>query len=151
MSFFSIMEPAPPRPGLPGRAAARFLRAALALSFAVSLSDRFGAFGPYGAKGVSWGDWSVFVAFSAKLTFWMPGSLRLAAAWTSTIAEFVLGLGLLVPGWTSWAATGSGLLLALYAASLAGAYGWAAPFDYSVWTASGAAFYLAAMTRRPKR
>jgi len=137
-----------PRSDPPARAAAWFLRGALALSFAVSLADRFGAFGKYGAKGVSWGNWSVFLAFSAKLTFWMPAVLRPAAAWISTIAELVLGLGLLVPAWTSRAAAASGILLALYAGSLAGAYGWAAPFDYSVWTASGAAFFLAAMTRR---
>jgi len=142
------MNSALPRPDTPTRAAAWYLRVALALSFAVSLADRFGVFGPYGAKGVSWGNWSVFMAFSAKLTFWMPTLLRPAAAWISTVAEVVLGLGLLIPVWTSRAAAATGVLLALYAASLAGSYGWAAPFDYSVWTASGAAFYLAAVTRR---
>ena len=33
-----------------------FLRLALGMTFLVSIADRFGVFGPYGARNVSWGD-----------------------------------------------------------------------------------------------
>jgi len=33
-----------------------FLRLALAVTFLVSVADRFGWLGPYGTRNVSWGD-----------------------------------------------------------------------------------------------
>ena len=127
------------------------MRIALSTSFATSLGDRFGLFGKYGTPEVTWGSWAGFVYFTGKLTFWLPSWLRLQAAYVSTGIEVVLCVLLLVPLWTRPVATVAGILLTIYAVSLAGAYGFLASSSYSVWTAAGAAFLLAtfAIKARP--
>jgi hypothetical protein len=40
---------------------AGMLRIAIGLNFGLAVLDRFGVFGPFGAAGVSWGDWAHFV------------------------------------------------------------------------------------------
>ena len=39
----------------------------LAVEFAGAVADRFGAFGPPGHALVSWGDWSAFLDYTARL------------------------------------------------------------------------------------
>ena len=52
--------------------ASAFLRFALGTTFLVSIADRFGWLGPYGAKNVSWGDWAHFVQYVAVLNWFFP-------------------------------------------------------------------------------
>jgi len=63
-----------------------FARIALGASFLSAVADRFGLWGPYGAKNVSWGlgiktpfDYSVFSAAAAAflLAFWEPDRFTL--------------------------------------------------------------------------
>lgn len=129
-------------------AAEWFLRVALSTSFLTSLGDRYGVFGKYGTPGVTWGSWEGFLFFAGKLTFWLPGLLRPAAAYTSTLLEIILSILLLIPFGTRLVASVAGALLTVYAVSLAFAYGFLASSSYSVWTAAGGAFLLAAVSTR---
>lgn len=73
-----------------------FLRLALGITFLVSVADRFGALGPYGAKNVSWGDWNHFVRYVAILNWFVPEALIPALSVLETTIETALGVALLV-------------------------------------------------------
>lgn len=122
-----------------------FLRIALAAGFLSAVADRFGIWGEPGADGIAWGDWYYFSLYSQELTGYLPTFLHEPAAWAATAAEVVLGIGLLV-GWKlRYFALASGVLLLLFALSMALAFGIKSPLDYSVFTASAGAFVLAAI------
>src|SRR3954462_4964195 len=72
-----------------------FARFALAVSFLSAVADRFGLWGPYGAKNVSWGDFAHFVEYTGAVTSLFPSSLTVSFAWAATIAETLLGILLL--------------------------------------------------------
>ena len=44
-----------------------FLRLALGVSFLSAVGDRFGPWGAFGQSNVAWGDFSHFIAYTAKL------------------------------------------------------------------------------------
>ena len=132
----------------PKTAAEWFLRIGLAVSFLSAGADRIGLWGSPGAPGVSWGDWSHFRAYSDHLNAWAPAAIRPALAWAATAAEMGLGVGLLVPYRTAWTASMAGLLLTTFAITMTFVLGPKPPLDYSVWTAAGASFLLAATARR---
>jgi uncharacterized membrane protein YphA (DoxX/SURF4 family) len=118
------------------------LRVALALTFLYSLADRFGWVGPPGAN-VSWGSFSHFTAYVGTLNWFLPHSLIAALAWFDTSLEAVLSLTLLAGIWLRAVSFVSGLLLLAFATTMSVANGIGAPFQYSVFTASAAAFLLA--------
>jgi uncharacterized membrane protein YphA (DoxX/SURF4 family) len=126
-----------------------FLRIALGASFLSAVADRFGLWGAYGQKNVAWGDFSHFIAYTAKLNWFVPAGLIPMLAWLATIAETVLGFALLVGLFTRAAALLSGGLLMLFALTMSLASGIKAPLDFSVFTASAAAFLLAAQSDYP--
>src|SRR5678809_1589793 len=68
-----------------------FARFALGASFLSAVADRFGLWGPYGAKNVSWGDFSHFVEYTGAVTSLFPSSSRVSFAWAATVAETLLG------------------------------------------------------------
>jgi uncharacterized membrane protein YphA (DoxX/SURF4 family) len=149
----TVTQPASSSPtgaSTPARLAARdgaslFLRWALAAAFLSAVADRFGLWGPPGGPGVSWGNFANFAAYSAKLTFFLPASLGAAAAWAATAAEVVLAVALLLGLFPRATGLLSGLLLLTFALSMAVALRPKAPLDYSVFTASAAAFLLATL------
>ncbi len=51
-----------------------FARFALGASFLSAVADRFGLWGPYGAKNVSWGDFAHFVEYTGAVTSLFPNS-----------------------------------------------------------------------------
>src|ERR1700754_4117019 len=73
-----------------------FARFALGASFLSAVADRFGLWGPYGAKGVSWGNFAHFVEYTGAVTSRFPASLTVSFAWASTAAETLLGILLIV-------------------------------------------------------
>jgi putative oxidoreductase len=77
----------------------------------------------------------------------MPEALRPPTAGIATLAEFALGVGLLVPWRNVWIPAAAGMLLLTFALSMAVTLGPKPPFDYSVFTAAAAAFLLAAVSR----
>lgn len=132
--------------------AARFaLRAALAAGFLSAVADRFGLWGAPGTSGVAWGDWSHFLAYTAKLNWFLPMALMTTVGTVATFAEAGLALLLLVDAWPRYTALASGVLLLLFALSMTVAFGIKAPLGYSVYTGAAAAFYLAATSAvRPR-
>jgi thiosulfate dehydrogenase [quinone] large subunit len=119
-----------------------FLRVAIALSFLSAVADRFGLW----SESVSvWGTWDNFVAYTQIINPWIPDSIITAVALTATVAEIVFALALLIGFKTELVAHLSGLLLLLFALSMTFSVGIKGVFDYSVFSASAAAFALSLM------
>jgi putative oxidoreductase len=125
-------------------AAQWFLRIALAAGFLSAVADRFGLWGPAGAANVAWGAWQPFVDYVAKLNWFAPPASTPILAWAATVAEVVLGIGLLIGWQLRWFALAAGLLLLSFAITMTLALGVKAPLDFSVFAAAGGAFLLAA-------
>mgnify|MGYP002777817618 CR=1 FL=1 len=129
-----------------------FFRLALSAGFLSAVADRFGLWGPAGAEGIAWGNWSAFVAYTGQLTGWLSTQAELTAlaAIVATMLELVLGLLLLVGLKTRFAALLSGLLLLTFALSMTISASSLKPaLDYSVYVASAGAFLLASLNRYP--
>lgn len=120
-----------------------FARLALGTSFLSAVADRFGLWGPYGAKNVSWGNFAHFVEYTGKVTSLFPGSLTVPFAWAATVAETLCGILLIVGFKTRVVSVVSGLLLLSFALGMITGLGLKTPFDYSVFSAAAAAFLLA--------
>jgi len=129
-------------------AAQWFLRVALAAGFLSAVADRFGLWGPVGAPHVAWGAWQPFVDYVAKLNWFAPAALIPVLAWTSSAAEVVLAVGLLVGWQLRWFALASGILLLAFAITMTLALGLKAPLDFSVFVATAGAFLLAVTSYR---
>jgi putative oxidoreductase len=125
-------------------AAQWFLRVALSVGFFSAVADRFGLWGPGGAPNVAWGAWQPFIDYVAKLNWFAPATSIPILAWTSTVAEVVLAIGLLIGWQLRWFALAAGLLLLSFAITMTLALGVKAPLDFSVFAAAGGAFLLAA-------
>jgi putative oxidoreductase len=125
-------------------AAQWFLRIVLAAGFLSAVADRFGLWGRAGAPNVAWGAWQPFVDYVAKLNWFAPSASIPILAWTSTVAEVVLAVGLLIGWQLPWFALAAGLLLLSFAITMTLALGVKAPLDFSVFAAAGGAFLLAA-------
>lgn len=82
----------------PRRWPARLVRWLMAAEFLLAVADRFGWLGGPGSPGVSWGDWSRFVDYTARLTATgsLPHAVPTSLAVAATIAELGIGLGLIV-------------------------------------------------------
>ena len=126
-----------------------FVRLAVGVSFLSAVADRFGFWGPAGQPHAAWGDFSHFQAYTAKLNWFMPSATIPALAWISTGAETLLGAALIGGIYTRVAAFLSGLLLLLFALSMAFALGLEAPLSASVFSASAGAFLLSTCEEYP--
>jgi len=120
-----------------------FARFALGASFLSAVADRFGLWGPYGAKNVSWGDFAHFVAYTGTVMSLFPSSLTVSFAWAATVAETLFGILLIAGFKTRMASVLSGLLLLSFATAMVTGLGIKKPLDYSVFSAAAAAFLLA--------
>src|SRR5574338_590070 len=120
-----------------------FARLALGTSFLSAVTDRFGVWGPHGAKNVSWGDFAHFVEYTSKVTSLFPSSLAVSFAWAATAGETLFGILLIAGLKIRIVSVLSGLLLLLFAMGMVTGLGVKTPFDYSVFSAAAAAFLLA--------
>ncbi len=85
-----------------------FARIALGLGFLLPVGDRLGFMGPPGSEGAAWGDWAHFVAYTHTLMpFLSPGASSVAGT-AATLAELVLGVGLIAGFKTKWMGSGCG-------------------------------------------
>ena len=116
---------------------------ALGASFLSAVADRFGYWGPYGAKNVSWGDFPHFVKYTSAVTCLFPSTLAVPFAWTATVAETLLGILLIIGFRIRMVSVLSGLLLLSFAIAMLTGLGIKPPFDYSIFSAAAAAFLLA--------
>lgn len=117
-----------------------YARAALGIGFLSGVADRFGL---WRGRNVGYGNFDGFIQYTAKVNSFMPASSILFLAWAATIAELVLGILLLLGIWLRWSALASALLLILFGTAMAISFGLKSPLDYSVFSASAAAFLLA--------
>jgi uncharacterized membrane protein YphA (DoxX/SURF4 family) len=120
-----------------------FLRISIAVTMLSAVADRFGFWGKYS----SWGNWENFEKYTRQLTFFLPPMLSKISAYTATFFEIVLPVLLLTGYKLKVSATATGILLSVFAVSMSIASGIKAPFDYSVWVGSAAAFYLASQSK----
>lgn len=120
------------------------LRLALGLTFLYAIADRLGLLGGPGAPNVSWGNFSRFTAYVGTLNWYVPHLFVPALAWVETVLETLLGVALVLGALLRPIAFVSGLLLLSFALTMSVAGGIGAPFAASVFTASAAAFMLAA-------
>lgn len=122
-----------------------YLRLALGVDFLSAVADRFGLWGPPGSNHVAWGDFSKFVAYTAKVDVFTPARTVYLIAWIVTATEILLGVCLILGLFTRVAATVSGILLALFAVGMSLGVGAKSAFNASVFAASAGAFALAAL------
>ena len=126
-----------------------FLRLTLGISFLSAVADRFGLWGLYGEPNVAWGNYARFVAYTAKLNWFLPAAMIPALAIIATVAEIIFGL-LLILGWkTRITALLSGVLLIVFALTMTMALGVKAPLNESVFSAAGGALILATCANFP--
>jgi putative oxidoreductase len=121
-----------------------YARATLGIGFLSGIADRFGL---WRGRNVGYGNFDGFIQYTAKVNSFMPASSILFLAWAATIAELVLGILLLLGIWLRWTAIASALLLILFGTAMAISFGPRSPLDYSVFSASAAAFLLACKER----
>lgn len=121
------------------------MRLALGTGFLSAVVDRFGGWGAYGGRQVSWGDFAHFVVYCGAVNSFLPNIFIAPIAWIATVVEVLLGMALVLGFYTRWAAILSGLLLGAFAMAMSISLGIKAPLNYSVFTASAAAFLLASV------
>lgn len=119
-----------------------FLRLAISIGFLSAVADRFGMW----PKNVSaWGNWQSFVEYTYVINPWFPEAFVPTLAIIATAAEVLFAIFLLIGFKTELFAKLSGILLLIFALSMTFSIGIKAPFDYSVYSASAAAFALSLM------
>ena len=121
------------------RAVFLYARFALGAAFLSGIASRFGLWG----KGVGYGDFAHFEAYTAQVNSFMPKASIPFLAWSATAAELGFGLALIFNFKPKWTALGSAALLALFGIAMAISFGPKEPLDYSVFTASACALLLA--------
>ena len=125
-----------------------YARFALGAAFLSGIADRFGL---YTGRNVGYGDFAGFEAYTAKVNSFMPASTIPFLAWAATVAEFSLGVALILGIWPRWVALASALLLVLFGTAMAISFGIKSPLDYSVFSASAAAVLLALYGSGPEK
>lgn len=116
-----------------------YARIAFGCAFLSAVADRFGLWGKYGG----WGNFANFTKYTAEVNSFMSASVIPFLAWTATIAETLLGIGLILGLWRQWVAAASAVLLAIFGVAMAISFGIKSPMDYSVFSASAGALLLA--------
>jgi uncharacterized membrane protein YphA (DoxX/SURF4 family) len=121
------------------------LRLAIAFSFLSAVADRFGLW----RKEISvWGNWENFLSYTQLINPWVPENLISPVGILATIVEILFALFLIIGYKTEFFAKLSGVLLLFFALSMSFSTGIKGAFDYSVFTASAAAFALSTMKEK---
>ena len=126
------------------RLALLYARLALGAAFLSGIASRFGLWG----KGVGYGDFAHFEAYTAQVNSFMPKASIPFLAWSATVAELTFGLALVAGIKPRWTALGSAALLAVFGIAMAVSFGPKEPLDYSVFSASACALLLALLQPR---
>lgn len=122
-----------------------FLRLALSLSFLSAVADRFGMWG----KEVSaWGNWENFLDYTQVINPWVPSPFIPTLGAIATGAEIIFAFFILIGFKTELFAKLSGFLLLLFALSMTFSTGIKGALDFSVYTASAAAFALSTLKEK---
>src|SRR5260221_9526157 len=132
------------------RIAPLLLRLALGVTLLSAVADRFGIWGPPGAATVAWGDWTHFVAYTAKVNSFLPSALAPALAIVATAAEALLGITLILGIFRRPVAFASAALFALFDGAMTVSFGVKAPLNFFVFVDFAAAFLLGSCPPSPK-
>ena len=125
-----------------------FLRISFSIGFLSAVADRFGLW----YKEVSaWGNWASFVKYTNSLLPFLDYNAASIVGGIATFFEVGLGLALLTKFKTSQIAICSGILLFTFGLSMTIFLNVKAPLDYSVYTASAAAFALSLLAAQNKK
>lgn len=116
-----------------------FLRFSISLGFLSASADRFGM---WPKESSTWGNWDGFLDYTQVLNPWFPNALIPIIGATATAAEIVFAFFLILGFKTELFAKLSAILLLIFALSMTFSIGIKSAFDYSVFTASAAAFAL---------
>lgn len=116
-----------------------FLRFAIAIGFLSAVADRFGM---WNAEVAVWGNWPNFLEYTHLINPWIPEAFIPTLAILATGAEIVFAICLLIGFKTELFAKLSGVLLLLFAVSMTFSTGIKGAFDFSVFSASAAAFAI---------
>lgn len=122
-----------------------FLRLAISIGFLSAVADRFGL---WQSAVAAWGNWESFIAYTQSMLPFVPTSMASVFGSIATGFEILFAFALLVGFKTELVAKLSGYLLLLFAVSMIISFGIKAPLDYSVLTASAAAFGLSTMKEK---
>lgn len=122
-----------------------FLRLAIAFSFLSAVADRYGF---WNKEVTVWGNWDAFLKYTEVINPWFPSAMIPLLGSLATIAEIIFAFCLLIGLKTEFFAKLSGILLLLFALSMTFSIGIKAAFDYSVFSASAAAFALSLMKEK---
>ena len=119
-----------------------FTRLALGLGFLLPVFDRLGFLGPPGSAKAAWGDWDHFVAYTHILMPFTSLYVAHIAGLIATIAECVLGVGLIVGYKVKWMGLGAAAITITFAVFMIASSGIGAPFKYPVFVFTGAGLLL---------
>ena len=122
-----------------------FLRLAIATAFLSAVADRYGM---WNEEVSVWGNWNSFIEYTQFINPWFPASIIPAIGFLVTAAEIIFAVCLLLGYKTELFAKLSGVLLLIFALSMTFSIGIKAAFDYSVFTASAAAFALSLLKEK---
>lgn len=122
-----------------------FLRLAISAGFLSASADRFGL---WPENDSSWGNWNSFLEYTEIVNPWFPISFIPTLAVVVTALEIVFALFLLIGYKTELFARLSGILLLLFAVSMTFSTGIKGVLDFSVFSASAAAFALSLMKKK---
>ncbi|WP_299442491.1 DoxX family protein [uncultured Aquimarina sp.] len=116
-----------------------FLRVSVATGFISAVADRFGL---WPKEKSAWGTWDSFLEYTKLLNPWAPEFMTNSIGLIATLAEIILAFFLLIGFKTALSARISGVLLLIFGVTMTFTLGIKAPLDYSVFSASAAAFGL---------
>ena len=119
-----------------------FLRFALASAFLSAVADRFGLWSKHLS---SWGNWDTFVDYTSTINPWFAKDWVPYLSMVATGLEVIFAICLIIGFRLKLFAQLSGVLLLLFALAMTFSTGVKGPLDYSVFTASAAAFALSSM------
>lgn len=122
-----------------------FLRIAISIGFLSAVADRLGL---WNAEVSVWHNWGSFLAYTELINPWLPVSVIPAIGAIATGAEIVFALCLIIGFKTELFSRLSGVLLLLFALSMSFSGGLKGALDFSVFTASAAAFALSSMKEK---
>jgi thiosulfate dehydrogenase [quinone] large subunit len=122
-----------------------FLRLAISAGFLSAVADRFGW---WGADVSAWGTWSKFLDYTRLINPWLPDGLISTVGVVATGAEILFAICLLIGFKTELVARLSGFLMLAFALSMMFSTGIKGVLDYSVLSASAAAFALSLMKEK---
>lgn len=93
------------------------LRMIIGVQFLLSVADRFGLLGPPGG-GVSWGDFTHFVAYTHQVNAFLPASFAPTLAVLATVCETAFGSFLVLGIGLPYVTRASAILLCLFGSAM---------------------------------